>query len=109
MNKQVKKGLTIGLSVFVVIFAVLLILPFAFSGKITSVAKDKINGNNLFEITNRQQAIDKAIAIARGGDMVVVTGKGHENSMNFGHGEVYWDDHQAVKYALEKRKNAAEN
>ena len=72
-------------------------------------AKDKINGNNLFEITNRQQAIDKAIAIARGGDMVVVTGKGHENSMNFGHGEVYWDDHQAVKYALEKRKNAAKN
>ncbi len=44
MNKNVKKGLTIGLLVFVVIFAALLVLPFAFKGKITTIAKDKING-----------------------------------------------------------------
>jgi hypothetical protein len=44
MNKKVKKGLIIGSSVFVVIFAALLVLPYAFSGKITKIAKDQING-----------------------------------------------------------------
>lgn len=44
MNPKVKKGLVIGLSVFVAIFALLLVLPYAFQGKITKVAKDKVNG-----------------------------------------------------------------
>ena len=44
MNKKVKKGLFISLSVLVVVFAILLVLPFAFSGKITKLAKEQING-----------------------------------------------------------------
>ena len=44
MNPKLKKGLIISSSVFVVFFAVLLILPFAFSGKITKLAKEQING-----------------------------------------------------------------
>jgi len=43
MNRKVKKGLTISLSVFVVVFAALLILPYAFRGKITKLAKEQIN------------------------------------------------------------------
>jgi len=44
MNKKVKKGLVISLSVFAVIFAALLILPFAFQGKIMTLAKKQVNG-----------------------------------------------------------------
>jgi len=43
MNKKLKKGLIISLTVFVAFFVVLLVLPFAFSGKITTLAKDQIN------------------------------------------------------------------
>jgi len=44
MNKKVKKGLLISFSVFAVIFVTLLILPFAFQGKITTLAKEQVNG-----------------------------------------------------------------
>lgn len=39
--------------------------------------------------------------MAEKGDFVVVTGKGHEKSMNYGKGEVAWSDYEAVKRALE--------
>ena len=44
MNKKIKKGLLISLSVLFAILVVLMVLPFAFKGKITTVAKEKING-----------------------------------------------------------------
>ena len=44
MNSKLKKGLKIGGSTLAVIFVILLILPFAFSGKITRLAKEQING-----------------------------------------------------------------
>jgi len=43
MNQKVKKGLIVGLSVFAVIFAALLILPFAFKGKIVKLAQEQVN------------------------------------------------------------------
>ncbi len=43
MNPKLKKGLIIGLSVFAVIFAALLILPFAFKGKIVKLAQEQVN------------------------------------------------------------------
>ncbi len=54
----------------------------------------------LLEIFDRQEAINKAIQIAQKGDIVIITGKGHEKSMNLGHGEEPWSDHEAVKKAL---------
>lgn len=43
MNQNVKKGLIISLSVFVVVFAALIILPYAFKDKIMKVAKTQVN------------------------------------------------------------------
>ena len=43
MNKKVKKGLFISLSVFGVLFVALLILPYAFRGKIMTLAKEQVN------------------------------------------------------------------
>ena len=44
MNGKLKKGLIIGLSAFVILLGVLMILPFVFKDKISTVAKEKING-----------------------------------------------------------------
>ncbi len=59
-----------------------------------------INKEQLYIIPNRQEAITTAISIAQKGDFVVITGKGHEKSMNFGKGEIPWSDHEAVNNAL---------
>lgn len=51
---------------------------------------------------DRKGAIDFAInALASEGDMVIITGKGHEKSMCFGKTEYPWSDEAAVKEALE--------
>ena len=55
----------------------------------------------LMEIPDRQKAIDYAVRTAKKGDTIVITGKGHEESMNLGHGEIPWSDHNAVKRAIE--------
>ena len=54
----------------------------------------------LFELSDRQEAISKAVRIAQKGDTIIITGKGHEKSMNLGRGEEPWSDHAAVKHAL---------
>ena len=56
--------------------------------------------NILYKAPDRQEAILEAIKMAKKGDVVVVTGKGHERSMNHGSGEVPWSDHEAVEKAL---------
>lgn len=53
---------------------------------------------------DRQQAINTAIKMAKPGDIVVITGKGHEQSMCFGTTETPWSDKQAVEKALKMLK-----
>ena len=43
--------------------------------------------------------------IAKKGDAIVVTGKGHEKSMNLGHGEIPWSDHEAIAAAIKKKNS----
>lgn len=50
MNKKVKRGLIISLSVFGVAFAALLVLPYAFSGKIMTLAKEQVNNKLLAKV-----------------------------------------------------------
>lgn len=61
------------------------------------------NGKSLIMISNRQEAINFAISLAEKGDVVVITGKGHEQSMNLGSGEEPWSEHKAVEKALKLR------
>lgn len=51
-------------------------------------------------IINREQAIFKAIAMAKKGDAVVLTGKSHEKSLCRGKTEYPWSEHEAVIKAL---------
>jgi UDP-N-acetylmuramoyl-L-alanyl-D-glutamate--2,6-diaminopimelate ligase len=59
-----------------------------------------IEGQGFFRIGDRGQAIAVALRMARPGDIVMVTGKGHERSMCFGTTEHPWSDHAAIEDAL---------
>ncbi len=54
----------------------------------------------VLKIPNRENAIWKALSLAKKDDTVVITGKGHELSMNLGQGEVPWSDQEVVEKAL---------
>ncbi len=57
-----------------------------------------------FKIPNREEAIDFAInTIARKGDIILLCGKGHEQSMNYNGVEKPWSEHKAVEKALNKK------
>src|SRR5258706_4310306 len=54
-------------------------------------------------IPDRKEAIHKAISMAKKGDFVLLTGKAHERSMNYGHGEEEWNEYKEVEIALRLR------
>ncbi len=56
------------------------------------------------EIPDRQEAINAAVKMAKKGDFVVITGKAHEMSMNYGKGEQPWSDFSAVEIALKNKQ-----
>lgn len=53
-------------------------------------------------IVNRQEAINKALLIVKKGDIIVLTGKGHEQSLCRGTKEYPWDDKKAVLESIKK-------
>lgn len=53
-------------------------------------------------ITDRAQAIKKALEIVRPGDVIVLTGKGHEKSLARGNVEFPWNDREQVFKQMEK-------
>ncbi len=58
-------------------------------------------GVDLWQVSDRGQAILFAIELARPGDVVIACGKGHEQSMCFGATEYPWDDREALRRALQ--------
>jgi len=59
---------------------------------------DKRVNKDYFSIPDRKKAIQKALELARPGDLVIITGKGHEKSMNLdGKTELPWSDQEVVK------------
>ena len=59
-------------------------------------------GGEVFRVDDRQKAINMAVKMAKPGDIVVVTGKGHEKSMCFGKSEYRWSDREALVMAIDK-------
>ncbi len=51
-------------------------------------------------IADRQAAIDRAVALAGDGDVVLITGKGHEQGQTFADRTVPFDDRDAARRAL---------
>ena len=59
-----------------------------------------VEGETFIRVPDRGQAIYQACQMARAGDLVMVCGKGHEQSMCFGLTEHPWDDRAAMRSAL---------
>jgi UDP-N-acetylmuramoyl-L-alanyl-D-glutamate--2,6-diaminopimelate ligase len=57
-------------------------------------------GKTFWRVPDRGAAISFALLQAKPGDLVVVCGKGHEQSMCFGETEYPWDDRVAMRAAL---------
>lgn len=60
-------------------------------------------GHNLWGEPDRQTAIQRAVDMAQTGDVVLICGKAHEQSMCFGEVEYPWDDRIATRAALQQR------
>jgi len=57
--------------------------------------------NRYEKIVDRTQAIDRAVALARPRDIVLIAGKGHENYQEFGDYTIPFDDIQVARRAIE--------
>jgi len=57
-------------------------------------------GETFWRVPDRGAAISFALLQAKPGDLVLVLGKGHEQSMCFGETEYPWDDRVALRAAL---------
>jgi len=66
-------------------------------------AAGRQEGKDYWRIGDRAEAIEHALKMAQPGDLVIVTGKGHERSMCFGTTEYPWSDREALEAALRKR------
>jgi UDP-N-acetylmuramoyl-L-alanyl-D-glutamate--2,6-diaminopimelate ligase len=67
------------------------------SNQIAYSIEDK---NKILMVSDRQEAIKKAVKMAKEKDFIIITGKAHEKSMNYGHGEEPWNEYEAVEKAL---------
>lgn len=62
------------------------------------------NHDKVISIPDRGKAIEFALnRLAKSGDTVAILGKGHEQSMNLGNGEIPWDDRSVVRKILDKK------
>lgn len=67
---------------------------------IASEKFEKIRNQNLFVIEDRRLGIKKALLLAKANDVVLITGKGAEQSIVIGGKRSSWDDRQVVREEL---------
>jgi UDP-N-acetylmuramoyl-L-alanyl-D-glutamate--2,6-diaminopimelate ligase len=68
-----------------------------------AVAAGAREGSEFERIPDRRAAIQRAIELAREGDVVLLAGKGHERSILVAGGPVTWDEEAAARAALRRR------
>jgi len=68
------------------------------------ISKGGVEGETFWRIPDRGQAIYFALSIAKKWDIVIVCGKGHEQSMCFNTTEYPWDERKAITKALNALK-----
>ncbi|EKD58315.1 MAG: hypothetical protein ACD_56C00150G0014 [uncultured bacterium] len=67
--------------------------------------KNKTEGENFWKISDRRDAINKALEIAKPGDIIAVTGMGAEESMVIGGKKIPWNDQKVIEEELQKISN----
>ena len=71
-----------------------------------AAAAGGVEGHTFWRVADRGRAIWFALGLARPGDIVLICGKGHEQSMCFGTVEFPWDDRTATQAALDAHLQA---
>ena len=74
--------------------------PFAILEEIASGIRDKKLEETLFLIPQRPAAIRRAFSLAQRGDLVILLGKGHENSIIYADKTIPYDEINEAKNAL---------
>lgn len=72
----------------------------------SAIKAGKTAGRDLFLIEDRREGIKKCLETARPGDLVLITGKGSEQSMIIGDKKIPWDDRKVVRDLLRDLKIA---
>jgi UDP-N-acetylmuramoyl-L-alanyl-D-glutamate--2,6-diaminopimelate ligase len=72
--------------------------------EIKTDTKNTKNAKFVYVIPDRKKAIQFGIELAQKGDVVLMTGKGHEKSINYGKDEEPWDETATAVEALQNRK-----
>jgi UDP-N-acetylmuramoyl-L-alanyl-D-glutamate--2,6-diaminopimelate ligase len=65
-----------------------------------AISAGKVENENLFKIPDRREAIKFACQMAQIGDLVLITGKGTEQSIKSGGKEMPWDDRTVTREVL---------
>lgn len=66
--------------------------------------KLKVEDKDYWKIVDRQEAIKKAVSLAKAGDFVVCTGKGSEESIHVANGQkIPWSEREAILRAISKK------
>ena len=76
--------------------------PMSILEEIASACENKKRDETLFLIPDRPQAIRKAFSLAREGDIVLLLGKGHENSIIYANKTMDYDETSEAEKALEE-------
>lgn len=61
----------------------------------------------IVKIPDRSEAIQTAVNMAKKGDVLLLTGKAHEKSMNYEGKEIGWDEYKEVDKALKNKNGKA--
>ena len=67
---------------------------------VASIRAGKIINQNIFVIEDRRDGIKKCLQLAQQGDVVLITGKGAEQSMIIKGNKIPWDDREVVREEL---------
>ena len=63
-------------------------------------------GERFERVTDRRAAIDRALALAKPGDLVLLAGKGHESTIERSGGPVPWDEREVARQLIAARFRA---
>jgi UDP-N-acetylmuramoyl-L-alanyl-D-glutamate--2,6-diaminopimelate ligase len=83
--------------------------PTAILEEIAGGIKDKVRNRDLFLIPSRPAAVRRAFSLAKKGDLVLLLGKGHENSIIYKTETIPYDEIREAEAALEESGYRQEN
>jgi UDP-N-acetylmuramyl-tripeptide synthetase len=68
--------------------------------EVANGVKNKKEDENFWKIFDRREAITKALKLAKSGDIILVTGKGAEETMAIGDKRIPWSDREVIESIL---------